>query len=308
MLSDERIHYVLRQYLDVTLVQASCIAHDLRLEAAAPAPSNEETEDAAYFMGHADGRTAASPAPAFDLEAFATLVWRNVCELPDRTSPEDDPEAAVCTFEELRGCIGTAMDEMSEDSVASPAQVAQQEPVMITKGERDGNWQEFDVNGHGGLIRVVARMEDDDADLPLGKLVESFLLATPPDSAETHEPIGYAWEELSQSCNEPGETWKLRLDEFEPHPEWENVRNVRKLFDHPAEGAQAGDAREIDAMVKRLRNHEVDKRNTAFARSTMMEVADWLAAMSREQQKAEGGGNGWVRAWRARSTGEKDNG
>ncbi|PLC44518.1 hypothetical protein C0Q88_07515 [Ralstonia pickettii] len=53
---------------------------------------------------------------------------------------------------------------------------AQSQALAITKGERDGNWQEFDVNGHGGLIRVVARIEGDDADLPLGKLVEDLLV------------------------------------------------------------------------------------------------------------------------------------
>lgn len=61
---------------------------------------------------------------------------------------------------------------------------ASQAPVglRITKGDRDGNWQDFDVNGHGGLIRVVARMEDDDTDLPLGMEVERFLLGAAPAS------------------------------------------------------------------------------------------------------------------------------
>lgn len=56
-------------------------------------------------------------------------------------------------------------------------------PLTIVKDVRDGNFQEFRVNGHSGFIRVVARMEDDDEDLPLGKLVERFLLST-------QEPLG----------------------------------------------------------------------------------------------------------------------
>jgi hypothetical protein len=62
------------------------------------------------------------------------------------------------------------------DALAAPVSASRQ--LSITKGERDGNWQEFDVNDHGGLIRVVACMEDDEEDLLLGKLVEQFLLAS----------------------------------------------------------------------------------------------------------------------------------
>ena len=69
---------------------------------------------------------------------------------------------------------GQAIGALFETTTAQPVQPL---PVItVTKGERDGNWQEFDVNGHPGLIRVVARMEDDNTDLPLGKLVEQFLL------------------------------------------------------------------------------------------------------------------------------------
>ena len=32
-----------------------------------------------------------------------------LCELPDRTSPEDDPEAIVASREELRTCIEVAI-------------------------------------------------------------------------------------------------------------------------------------------------------------------------------------------------------
>jgi len=51
------------------------------------------------------------------------------------------------------------------------------QPFIIEEGERDGNWREFSVNGHGGFIRVVARMEDDGQDLPLGKQVAQWILS-----------------------------------------------------------------------------------------------------------------------------------
>ncbi|WP_244128533.1 hypothetical protein [Burkholderia gladioli] len=51
--------------------------------------------------------------------------------------------------------------------------------LRIREEERDGNWYEFSVNDHGGMIRVVARMEDDEHDLKLGQLVRNFLLNIP---------------------------------------------------------------------------------------------------------------------------------
>lgn len=44
---------------------------------------------------------------------------QNVCELPDRTSPEDEPEAMVATAEELESCAMAAIEAASEDE--SPA-------------------------------------------------------------------------------------------------------------------------------------------------------------------------------------------
>jgi len=57
------------------------------------------------------------------------------------------------------------------------AHAAQPAPSLdIRKGARNGNWQEFDVNGHSGMVLVVARMEDDEVDYPLGQQVEQLLL------------------------------------------------------------------------------------------------------------------------------------
>lgn len=61
--------------------------------------------------------------------------------------------------------------------------------LTITEDARDGNWYEFTVNGHHGLIRVVARMEDDNVDYPLGKKVRDFLLAASPVEQPAAAPI-----------------------------------------------------------------------------------------------------------------------
>ncbi|AAR89350.1 gp58 [Burkholderia phage Bcep43] len=61
--------------------------------------------------------------------------------------------------------------------------------LTIIEDARDGNWYEFAVNGHHGLIRVVARREDDDLDYPLGKKVRDFLLAASPVEQPATAPI-----------------------------------------------------------------------------------------------------------------------
>ncbi|WP_241017632.1 hypothetical protein [Burkholderia sp. Ac-20349] len=71
--------------------------------------------------------------------------------------------------------------------------------LTIVETERDGDWYEFAVNGHGGLIRVVARMEDDDHDYPLGKRVRDFLLAASPVEQHEAAPADERIEQLEAS-------------------------------------------------------------------------------------------------------------
>lgn len=41
---------------------------------------------------------------------FAEEIIQRVCELPDRNSPDDEPEALVCSPSELEGCIVGVME------------------------------------------------------------------------------------------------------------------------------------------------------------------------------------------------------
>jgi hypothetical protein len=61
--------------------------------------------------------TSAPIAPTADAQAVALPVWfdsflMNVAEIPDRTSPEDEPDAMIATAEELRGCALNAIENM----------------------------------------------------------------------------------------------------------------------------------------------------------------------------------------------------
>lgn len=45
------------------------------------------------------------------LPAWFNLFLTNVCELPDRNSPDDEPEAIFATLEELRNCAISAIEQ-----------------------------------------------------------------------------------------------------------------------------------------------------------------------------------------------------
>lgn len=46
-------------------------------------------------------------------DAFVAAVILAISELPDRTSPEDDPEAMICSADELRSCVANALEQLS---------------------------------------------------------------------------------------------------------------------------------------------------------------------------------------------------
>jgi len=55
---------------------------------------------------------AALPSALLSAERFDTL-WHLLCELPDRNSPEDDPNAIVCDKQELRDCFENAFGRLT---------------------------------------------------------------------------------------------------------------------------------------------------------------------------------------------------
>lgn len=44
-------------------------------------------------------------------EAVAGRVVLHVCELPDYTSPDDQPDLVMCTVQELKDCVLRAFEE-----------------------------------------------------------------------------------------------------------------------------------------------------------------------------------------------------
>ncbi|AEA65789.1 hypothetical protein [Burkholderia gladioli] len=67
------------------------------------------------------------------LPAWFNLFLTNVCELPDRNSPDDEPEAIFATLEELRNCAISAIEQCAPPTptVAADAAAPSAQPTPL---------------------------------------------------------------------------------------------------------------------------------------------------------------------------------
>jgi hypothetical protein len=72
--------------------------------------------------------SAHAPQPQISDEFISALILR-ICELPDRTSPEDDPEAMICSAEELRNAIRVTEEEF--DHSAAPCSADAKDAIEL---------------------------------------------------------------------------------------------------------------------------------------------------------------------------------
>jgi len=56
----------------------------------------------------------ATSSQSGELPAWFSQFLTNVCEIPGRNSPEDEPEAIVATLRELRNCAKNAIEQYRE--------------------------------------------------------------------------------------------------------------------------------------------------------------------------------------------------
>lgn len=80
---------------------------------------NRWTSEQLMFAINYLSTPAAQPAPGWITPKQFENIVRDICELPDYSSPEDQPEVFMCTTEELR-CI-LVNNEVMEDVAAPPA-------------------------------------------------------------------------------------------------------------------------------------------------------------------------------------------
>ncbi|WP_181279484.1 hypothetical protein [Burkholderia gladioli] len=77
-------------------------------------------------------RAAVSPATADGLPAWFDTFLTNVCEIPDRSSPEGEPDAIIATLEELKNCALNAIEEGAGDEPATADRIC----TLIPLSER----------------------------------------------------------------------------------------------------------------------------------------------------------------------------
>ncbi|NIE83761.1 MULTISPECIES: hypothetical protein [unclassified Burkholderia] len=96
------------------------------------------------FEGAGQSENAAvSPATASGLPAWFDTFLTNVCEIPDRSSPEGEPDAIIATLEELKNCALNAIEECAGDEPATADERAafeQNNPGNI-KRDPDGDYE-----------------------------------------------------------------------------------------------------------------------------------------------------------------------
>ncbi|MDF0501581.1 hypothetical protein POK33_12720 [Burkholderia cenocepacia] len=84
--------------------------------------------DITNFMDGWQARAAASPAAEEspdELPHWFEMFLTNVCEIPDRNSPEDEPDAVVATLDELRNCALNAIEQCVSYAAPVPAMAAE---------------------------------------------------------------------------------------------------------------------------------------------------------------------------------------
>ncbi|KWE56855.1 hypothetical protein WL77_28975 [Burkholderia ubonensis] len=129
---------------------AAEVAKDLaeRGHLAAGAWANANTP-ASEALANRDGFIAGARSPAVAAEAvvqvhhvvdFSNAVIHEMAELPDRNSPEDDPEAMIANDDEVRGCIERALEQTGLSLYATPQPPAQADILAeIDPPESGGN-------------------------------------------------------------------------------------------------------------------------------------------------------------------------
>lgn len=82
-------------------------------------------------------RLICAPAAATALPAWWPDFITNVCEIPDRNSPEDEPDAMIATAKELEGCALRAIEAYGAAPQAAPvpAPTADDNPIETSEAD-----------------------------------------------------------------------------------------------------------------------------------------------------------------------------
>ncbi|WP_244785470.1 hypothetical protein [Cupriavidus pauculus] len=124
--------------------------------------------------------------PAVNESALTAAVWQRICELPDRNSPEGEPDACVLTLREFSGCMANALEDLN----LLPPQGITPPPECTCP------------SGNGSLRHPCPAHPADAASDPLRAVVQAAV-----DLMEARE-----WAEHFAECHAPGDELASRLE------------------------------------------------------------------------------------------------
>lgn len=131
-------------------------------------------------------QSATPVVPAVNESALTAAVWQRICELPDRNSPEGEPDACVLTLREFTGCMANALEDLN----LLPPQGIATTPECTCP------------SGNGSLRHPCQVHPADAASDPLRAAVQAAV-----DLMEARE-----WAEHFAECHAPGDELASRLE------------------------------------------------------------------------------------------------
>lgn len=161
------------------------------------------TMRSAYRHGHHDARHAAAElvdasavapqsvsVPEHDRADFIMRIVQGVAEMPDRDSPEDQPEMMLVTSEELRAIIAEAFENADEnESLAAPAASlsqpqAEDDYMLLESVEPDGVEWGVSFNGSNPQPEDYIACKDKDSAVRLFDKLSASLVSALPQQGE----------------------------------------------------------------------------------------------------------------------------
>ncbi|GAB7525369.1 hypothetical protein [Paraburkholderia sp. 2C] len=145
----------------------------------------------------------ASDAPKVDAPGLLDALWLEISELPDRNSPEDEPDACIVNHDELAGALERAIERVS-DAPATAAQAGatheQFDNLLREYGEcvdmvgRAVKFAELSKIYGNAIAAPTAAVDDGGEALPntwdIDSLISIWSMRPQPGS-----PSGVAWEQ-----------------------------------------------------------------------------------------------------------------
>lgn len=163
---------------NVTRELQEAVEAAVRVYAETYASGSLENSNTAWTAFQRTLRAFIEAAPEKGGEPKLPLWWDafilNICELPDRNSPDDEPEAMVATADELEGCALRAMVRYAHPAAAKEPGVKWRD-IMQMRLSDDLMWF-----AKGDSIEGPRRPEHDDYDR-----WQWFCLAEPPPMPES---------------------------------------------------------------------------------------------------------------------------